>query len=742
MNGLRRNLRRGGLATSLASGLLVVSLLPTGLVGTVLGASSVVQPASNTAIPANTSSAAGGLNTPTTLPDLKVQEGAAGDIGEGTLILAAPTGFAWASSGAAVAVSSACGLSVSVSQSTSAITVQFSRASASSACLVTVSNIDVIPTQGSPLISPVAIGKSGTATGLPSTGYGVLGTVAGPASKLGFTSQPSTAPSGVTMLTQPKVAIKDAVGNTVTAASATITLTLVAPTSGGPGSLGGCTAPVATSAGEATFSGCRVTGIGIGYKLQATDTTGGSGHPYTASNSTSFDVPDNLGFEAQPGGGAGNGNRAQGGIAFASQPKVTVRAGTANFTTNKAINDSTTVVTLSIRAGTGTAGAVLTCDQAGNALRVTSGSAQFTGCKIDKSGTNYQLVATSSPSYGVAVWYSGMFDVVAGLASRLTFIQQPAGAAAGQAFTTQPTVAITDAGGNVATTGVSAVVTLSIGANPGVPAGILSCVPGNSAVTATSGVNAGRAVFSGCKISNAGVGYTLVATASSVVCSTGVCATPGVLSPATSSSFTVTAPAAQITVTPSASVITWGGSVTLTTRFGVNGAGKAFQLLGARDGVNFALIANLVTDANGNSAYAYRPATNLCYKAVFAGTSDLVAATSNTTRVVVREIALLRPTSLGKTTSVSRGTSVTFTTTVRPSRPELAPAKVSYWIYRRVGTSWVYFTKREYYADSSGLARFTWRFSTRGTWYVRSMANPTPYNANSVKSRVEIYRVY
>ena len=386
------------------------------------------------------------------------------------------------------------------------------------------------------------------------------------ASALMFTQQPSTSPSGVAFLSQPRVAIRDAFGNVVPTAGATVTLTLVAPTSGS-GALSGCTSSV--SGGIATFSGCHVTGTGIGFKLTATDTTGGGGgHPYAAATSASFDIPDNLGFQAQPGGGSGTGNRAQGGIAFSSQPRVIVRDGTSNFTSNAAVNNGTTVVTLAIRSGTGTAGAILACDQAGNTLRVTAGSAQFSGCRIDKSGTGYQLVATSVPAYGANAWYSATFDVLAGPATRLLFVTQPAGASAGQAFTTQPVVAIADAGGNIATSGVSANVTLTIGANPGVPAGVLTCTPTTTMATATNGTNAGKAVFAGCRISNSGAGYTLVATASSVV--------PGstTLAPATSTPFNVGAPSAEITLTPSASVITWGQTVVLTTQFGVNGAGQ------------------------------------------------------------------------------------------------------------------------------------------------------------------------
>jgi hypothetical protein len=39
------------------------------------------------------------------------------------------------------------------------------------------------------------------------------------------------------------------------------------------------------------------------------------------------------------------------------------------------------------------------------------------------------------------------------------------------------------------------------------------------------------------------------------------------------------------------------------------------------------------------------------------------------------------------------------------------------------------------------VARATFTFSPSGQWYVRSAANPTPYNANSVMSPVERYSV-
>ena len=731
--------RAGRLASLAMTGALLAALLPAGQVAIVLGAVSVTAATGGEAISASTAADAPAPDW-TTIVGPQITEDAAGQlVNNGTIVLTAPAGFEFkAATGSIGAGGTGClGLTFSaLSFSSTTVTVTVT-AQSTAPCVATYSGLQVRPTTGS---LGGAAQRTGNITNTGNTGpggatnYGTLTEVPGTVAKLGYTQQPSTSPSGVAFATQPKVAVQDAVGNTVTTGSYSITLTKVAPGTGGPGTLSGCTAAVATVAGVATFGGCLITGTGIGYRLLASDTTGG-GPALTQINSALFDIPDNLGFETQPGGGAGSGSKAQGGVAFTNQPKVTVRSGTSNFTTNKAVNDSTTVITLSIKSGTGTTGAVLTCDQAGNLLKATAGSSQFTGCKINKSGTAYKLVATSSPAYGTNNWESAAFDVVAGPATKLTFITQPAGAAAGQAFTTQPVVAITDAGGNIVTSGVSANVSLTIGTNPGIPAGVLSCTPSITVATATSGANAGKATFAGCKITNAGVGYTLNAIATSV-------SGAGALTSATSDPFTVTAPGAQITLTNSASVITWGNGVTITAQFGVNGANKTFILERTRDSVNWFTDATPTTDASGRASFTYRPATNSYWRARFLGTSDLLPGTSNTTRTVVRQIALLRPTNGGLIKSIARNTSITFTTTVRPSRPELPKATVTFRFYRLSAGTWTLVTSRDVIIDSLGLARTTFKFTSAGSWYARSIANPTPsYNANSVWSPLERYNV-
>jgi hypothetical protein len=175
--------------------------------------------------------------------------------------------------------------------------------------------------------------------------------------------------------------------------------------------------------------------------------------------------------------------------------------------------------------------------------------------------------------------------------------------------------------------------------------------------------------------------------------------------------------------------------------FGATGATRSFSLQGARDGVTWEPITTLTTDSDGNASFTYRPANNLYYRGVYEGTPELGPVTSNTARVVVRQIALLRPTSNGTTKIVSRGRRVTFSTTVRPSRVDLPTPKVTLAIYRRLSGTWRLLTTRDAYANASGVASYTWTFATRGEWYVRSMANPTTFNANSQWSPIERYTV-
>ena len=214
------------------------------------------------------------------------------------------------------------------------------------------------------------------------------------------------------------------------------------------------------------------------------------------------------------------------------------------------------------------------------------------------------------------------------------------------------------------------------------------------------------------------------------------------LAGATSAPFSV-APGA-FTVIPSAARITWGKSVTLAIDFRPkdgSGAGRTISLQAVRDGLTWSTIATLVTDSAGHASLVYRPASNLSYRALFAGSADLAGATSTTARVVVRQTAFLRPTSDGSVTAIRRGTAVTFEATVRPARADLPTPVVTFSFYRQISRVWTRVATRVVTAGLSGVARTTWTVQATGEWYVRAMANPTLYNANSILTPIERYSV-
>jgi hypothetical protein len=324
---------------------------------------------------------------------------------------------------------------------------------------------------------------------LPAVDSAAFDVVNGAPTQLAFVQQPGGATGGTAFTTQPKVAIQDAAGTTVTADTSAVTLT-VTPLTGTSGAAFSCTAdPVSAVAGVATFSGCDIDKVGTGYTLHATD---GS---LTPADSDPFDVTAGpavgLRFVGTPGGGA------TGGVEFPAQPVV----GLVDAGGNPASTSSATL-TLALNSGTGTPGAALAC--APSIAVTVAGVATFTHCRIGKAGTGYTLHATKLGG-GLTPADSDPFDVTVGPAAYLVFTGQPGGGDADSAWASQPEVSVTDTGGNVVTTDTSAV-TLSVTALTGDPTAVLTC--DTDPVTAVAGV----ATFAGCTIDKAATGYTLHAT--------------------------------------------------------------------------------------------------------------------------------------------------------------------------------------------------------------------------------------
>jgi hypothetical protein len=125
------------------------------------------------------------------------------------------------------------------------------------------------------------IATDGSLTSATSSSFNIT---VGPAAKLAFTQQPAGAKTGIAFVTQPKVAIQDAGGNTVTTNSSSVTLAITSGAGTSGAGLNCTTNPLAATSGVVSFSGCAIDTTGPGYTLTATD---GS---LSSATSSSFDV--------------------------------------------------------------------------------------------------------------------------------------------------------------------------------------------------------------------------------------------------------------------------------------------------------------------------------------------------------------------------------------------------------------------------------------------------------------------
>ncbi len=189
------------------------------------------------------------------------------------------------------------------------------------------------------------------------------------ATKLAFTTQPVSAASMAPFSTQPVVTVEDAAGHPVTGDSSSVTLAI---TNGGA-KLACTKNPVTAVAGVAAFAGCNIDQVGD-YTLTATDGT------LTSAQSKTFSIiagaPAKLAFTSEP-------SDATSGVAFATQPQVTVEDAAGNPVTT---DSSSVTLTLTPPAGTAT----LACTM--NPLPAVFGVATFAGCNINQAG-DYTLTA-------------------------------------------------------------------------------------------------------------------------------------------------------------------------------------------------------------------------------------------------------------------------------------------------------------------------------------------------------------
>ncbi len=371
-----------------------------------------------------------------------------------------------------------------------------------------------------------------SSTGLTSAASAAFNVSPGAPAQLGFSQQPGGGTGGTAWTTQPKLAIQDAQGNTITTSTAPVTLAIT-PGSGTPGALLTCTAnPKAAAAGIATFAGCKINLAGSGYTLTATSPG------LSNALSSSFDVA------------VGPASK----LVYTQGPSAVTAGQTISPAVTLSVQDaggnlaSTSNATVTMAISTNPGGGTLSGTTSINAV---NGIVTFSNLSINRSANGYKLTASST---GLTSAASAAFNVSPGAPAQLGFSQQPGGGTGGTAWTTQPKLAIQDAQGNTITTS-TAPVTLAITPGSGTPGALLTCTANPKAAAA------GIATFAGCKINLAGSGYTLTATS------------PG-LSNALSSSFDVAVgPASKLVYTQGPSAVTAGQTISPAVTLSVQDAG-------------------------------------------------------------------------------------------------------------------------------------------------------------------------
>src|SRR5690349_12838896 len=338
---------------------------------------------------------------------------------------------------------------------------------------------------------------SASATGLSTGTSASFNITPAAATQLVFGTEPGTTVAGHQFSPAVKVRAVDAFGNVATGFAGAIGIALGA--NPGSSTLGG-TSPVTAASGVATFFDLTINKTGSGYTLIA------SASGFGPVTSTAFDITPGtatqLAYTVQP-------SNAVAGNAIA--PAVQVSALDASGNPVPTFTGSVTVA-LGSNPGGSTLGGTTTVTASG-------GVATFPGLTLDKTGTGYWFLASST---GLSNATSASINVTAGTATQLVFGTEPGTTIAGHQITPAVKVRALDALGNLVPSFTGSV-SIAIGNNPG--GGTLG---GTTPVAAVGGV----ATFGDLILNKTATGYTLVASASGFtpVTSTGFDIVPGTAS--------------------------------------------------------------------------------------------------------------------------------------------------------------------------------------------------------------------
>jgi hypothetical protein len=196
------------------------------------------------------------------------------------------------------------------------------------------------------------------------------------------------------------------------------------------------------------------------------------------------------------------------GFPFAQQPSVVVQDAGGN----RLVDDSSTAVTATL-VPAGISASLVLAPGLSPTVQATSGVSYFQGLRVDASGDGYVVRFTSG---NLAPAFSRAFSVSPGPAFALFVLAPPKGCRAdpgtppqaGYNCTTQPQIAIHDAGGNIVRNSSGGVVSVAVHNASG------SSVSVGSASMAR--VQQGVATWSGFAIDTPGAGYTATFTSSNI----------------------------------------------------------------------------------------------------------------------------------------------------------------------------------------------------------------------------------
>jgi len=306
-----------------------------------------------------------------------------------------------------------------------------------------------------------------SATGASSATSNAINLSAGTATQLVIITEPSSEPkSGQVFVQSPVLVVRDASGNPVSGIRVTVA-------SSGSGALTGTKFKDSDNDGKVTFSDLKLNGTVGEYTLGFS--------ALGALNATSTKINLSAGTATQLAVKTQPSATAKSGEVMATQPSVEAKDADGNV-----VKD--VVVTVASSGGT--------LDGTKTATTGTDGVATFSGLKLNGTVGNYTLSFSATGGLNAT---SSSISLSVGTATQLAVKTQPSATAkSGEVLSTQPSIEIKDADGNVVKD-----VVVTVASSGGTLTGT---------TTATSGID-GVATFSGLTITGAAAEYSMTFTA-------------------------------------------------------------------------------------------------------------------------------------------------------------------------------------------------------------------------------------